>query len=261
MKPVKRVFLTGNNCSGIADTFEAAGFNLASTAEEAEVVVVSGGDGTILRAMDSMLGTGVPILGVNSGHLGFLADCELSSVKESMECLLSGDYMIDRLPVLETVCPGGAKVRALNEICINRGAEGGILHVEVRVDRRKVAIMASDGVMVSTPSGSTAYNLSCGGPVLHPNLPVVIITPICPHLLAIRPIVVPISSEISFQVIRATGRDPLILADGSAKCGAIAQGETITVVNSDLTCPVVRTGRRSDYYAMLGRKLGWGYRG
>lgn len=261
MKPVRRILLTGRDGLESRRIFEKAGFDLVSSADDAEVVVVIGGDGTILRAMDDLLGSSVPILGVNSGHLGFLADCELSTVGESIECLLSGDYMIDLLPVLETVGPGGVRVRALNEICINRCAEGGILHIRVYVDGREVAVMASDGVMVSTPSGSTAYNLSCGGPVLHPNLPVVIITSICPHLLAIRPIVVPLSSEIKFKIIRATGRDPLILADGAAKCGSIAEGETITVANSSLTCPVVRTGRRSDYYAMLGKKLGWGYRG
>jgi len=261
MKPVNRILLRGHEVEHCRRIFQEAGFQIVTSAEKAETVVVVGGDGTILRAMDDFLGSSVPILGVNAGHLGFLADCELSTINESMDCLSSGDYMIDLLPVLETVGPGGIRVRALNEICINRCAEGGILHIRVYVDGREVALMASDGVMVSTPSGSTAYNLSCGGPVLHPNLPVVIITSICPHLLALRPIVVPLSSEIRFEVIRATGRDPLILADGAAKCGAIAEGETITVANADLSCPVVKTGRRSDYYAMLGKKLGWGYRG
>ncbi len=118
-----------------------------------------------------------------------------------------------------------------------------------------------DGVLVSTPSGSTAYNLSCGGPILHPNLPVAIITAICPHLLAIRPIVVPLSAHIEFTVIRSRGRNPLIMADGTAKCGSMKEGDTISVQSSSLTCPVIRTGRRSDYYALLGKKLGWGYRG
>jgi NAD+ kinase len=261
MKPVKRILIRERNGENRGDVFRQAGLEIVDRVQDAEVVAVIGGDGTILRAMDDLLDSGVPILGVNAGHLGFLADCELSAVGDSIDCLLSGDYMIDHLPVLETEGPGGTRVRALNEICINRCAEGGILHIRVFVDQREVAVMASDGVMVSTPSGSTAYNLSCGGPVLHPNLPVVIITSICPHLLAIRPIVVPLSSRIEFTVIRATGRDPLILADGAAKCGAIAQGETIMVTSSDLTCPVVRTGRRSDYYAMLGKKLGWGFRG
>ena len=261
MKQVKRILVTEQNGDSRADIFREAGFELVSSAADADVVVAIGGDGTILRTMDEFLESGVPILGVNAGHLGFLADCELSAVQGSIECLLSGDYMIDNLPVLETVGPGGIRVRALNEICINRCAEGGILHIRVFVDQREVAVMASDGVLVSTPSGSTAYNLSCGGPVLHPNLPVVIITSICPHLLALRPIVVPLSSKIEFTVIRAAGKDPLILADGAAKCGSIAPGESITVMNSPLKCPVIRTGKRSDYYAMLGKKLGWGYRG
>jgi len=246
---------------GCADLFENAGLEITGSADKAEAAIVVGGDGTILRAMDDLLGTEIPILGVNAGHLGFLADCELSSVSDSIECLLSGDYMTDLLPVLESTGPDGTRARALNEICINRCPDGGILHIRVLVDDREIAVMASDGVLVSTPSGSTAYNLSCGGPVLHPNLPVVIITPICPHLLAIRPIVVPLSSVIEFTVLRARGKDPMVLADGAAKCGSITQGESITVVRSGLTCPVIRTGRRSDYYEMLGRKLGWGYRG
>lgn len=261
MRQVKRILITGHTSEVFPETFLSAGLEPVETPEESQAVIAVGGDGTILRAMDQFLHTGVPILGVNAGHLGFLADCELSNLSGSLECLSSGDYMIDELPVLETECPGGVRVRAVNEICINRCAEGGILHIKVFVDDREVAVIASDGVMVSTPSGSTAYNLSCGGPVLHPNLPVVIVTSICPHLLALRPIVVPLDSRIGFRLLRARGKDPLILADGTAKCGSIAPGETITVTKSSLTCPVIRTGRRSDYYEMLGRKLGWGYRG
>lgn len=260
MEPIRRVFITGDPRS-IEDSFRSAGMEVVDSVSHAGAVVVAGGDGTILRTMDRFLEEGVPVLGINSGHLGFLADCDAGAVDETISCLASGDYLIDRLPVLETEGPGGTLVRALNEISINRCAEGGILHIQVLVDGREVAVMASDGVMVSTPSGSTAYNLSCGGPVLHPNLPVVIITPICPHLLALRPIVVPISSLIGFRVLRATGKNPLILADGAAKCGAIGPGEAIAVRRSGLACSVIRTGRRSDYYEMLGKKLGWGYRG
>lgn len=261
MKPIRRVFISGHNDPGLNESFIRGGFTIVGSSAEAEAVVTVGGDGTILRTMDELLGSGVPVLAVNSGHLGFLADCERSSVRDSMECLLTGDYMIDHLPVLKTTGPRGKKVRALNEICINRCAEGGILHIRVSVDDRQVALMASDGVLVSTPSGSTAYNLSCGGPVLYPDLPVVIITSICPHLLAIRPIVVPLTADIEFTVLRARGKDPLIIADGRAECGPIAQGESITVSASELKSPVIRTGKRADYFSTLGRKLGWGFRG
>jgi len=261
LNPVKRILLYSRKPEACMGIFKSAGLEITGDPGDADAAVVVGGDGTILSTMDELLGTGVPILGVNAGHIGFLADCELENVEESVSCIISGDYMIDNLPVLEARGPGGVYARALNEVCINRCAEGGILHIKVKVNHREVAVMASDGVLVSTPSGSTAYNLSCGGPILHPNLPVSIITPICPHLLAIRPIVVPLSSEIEFTVMRARGKSPLIIADGTAKCRAISQGESITVKSADLKCPVIRTGRRSDYYAMLGRKLGWGYRG
>lgn len=261
MKRIRRILLRSQDEFHAPGIFKGAGLEIMESPDDAEAAVVVGGDGTILRAMDELLGTGLPILGVNAGHIGFLADCELSSVNESIQCLLSGDYMIDLLSVLETTGPEGTNVRALNEICINRRTDSGILHIKVLVDRREIADLASDGILVSTPSGSTAYNLSCGGPVLHPNLPALIITPICPHLLAIRPIVVPVSSLIEFTVTRARGRDPLILADGAAKCGSISPGQTISIRISDQKCPVIRTGRRSDYYEMLGRKLGWGYRG
>lgn len=261
MKALRRVFIPKPAAEKYTGIFKDAGMDLLTQSDGADAVIAIGGDGTILKVMDSLLGSGLPILGVNAGHIGFLADCELAGVRESIACLLSGDYEIDNLPVLKTTGPGGFCVRALNEICISRSAEGGILHIRVLVDGREVAVVASDGIMVSTPSGSTAYNLSCGGPILHPNLPVVIITAICPHLLAIRPIVVPLSAKIEFTVLRSRGKNPLILADGMAKCGSMTEGDTISVQPSSLACPVIRTGRRSDYYAMLGEKLGWGFRG
>lgn len=261
MKVVKKVFIQSSAAEEYDSIFKSAGIDVLTQSEGADAAIAIGGDGIILKIMDTLLGSNLPILGVNAGHIGFLADCELEKVGDSIACLLSGDYEIDYLPVLKTTGPGGICVRALNEICISRAAEGGILHIRVLVDGREVAVMASDGVMVSTPSGSTAYNLSCGGPILHPNLPVVIITAICPHLLAIRPIVVPLSSQIEFTILRSRGKNPLILADGTAKCGSMTEGDTIAVQPSSLTCPVIRTGRRSDYYAMLGKKLGWGYRG
>jgi len=261
MKPINRILIDGSDLPEYRELFIQAGFAVVENIDDAGAVAAIGGDGTILNTMDRYLGSGVPVMGVNAGHLGFLADCELSGIGDSISCLLSGDYGIENLPVLETTSPEGTCIRALNEICICRSAEGGILHIRVNTDGREVAVMASDGVLVATPSGSTAYNLSCGGPILHPNLPVLIITAICPHLLAIRPIVVPLSSRIEFTILRSRGKNPLILADGNAKCGAMKEEDTISVQASSLTSPVIRTGRRSDYYAMLGKKLGWGYRG
>lgn len=261
VKQIRKVFIEQRHTAEYACLFQQAGLEVVSIKAESDAVIAFGGDGTILGMMDSLVGSDIPVLGVNAGHIGFLADCELSALSDSINCLISGDYAVDNLPVLETTGPGGRKVRALNEICINRSAEGGILHISVLVDSREIAVIASDGVLVSTPSGSTAYSLSCGGPILHPNLPVVIVNAICPHLLAIRPIVMPISSRIEFKVLRSRGKKPFIIADGTAKCGAMSEGDTITITASSLTCQVIRTGRRSDYYAMLGKKLGWGYRG
>jgi NAD+ kinase len=261
VKPVKKVFIQEDASEKYGSLFAEAGVEVVSSPDLADAAIAIGGDGTILKVMDMLLGSNLPVLGVNAGHLGFLADCELDAVEDSIKCIISGDYKVDNLPVLKTTGPGGMQVRALNEICISRSAEGGILHIRVLVDGREVAVVASDGIMVSTPSGSTAYNLSCGGPILHPKLPVVIVTAICPHLLAIRPIVVPLSAKIEFAILRSRGKNPLILADGVAKCGSMEEGDTIVVKSSTLTSPVIKTGRRSDYYALLGKKLGWGYRG
>ena len=261
MKAIKSVYLSSGVISKYKDLFTKRNLAVHSDVNKADVAVAIGGDGTILKEMDLLLGKGIPILAVNAGHLGFLADCDISRIDESISCLIAGDYKIDNLPVVKTTGPENICVRALNEISISRAAEGGILHIQILVDGREVAVIASDGVMVSTPSGSTAYNLSCGGPILHPKLPVVIITPICPHLLAIRPIVVPLSAQIEFIIIRSRGKKPLIMTDGTAKAGAMGEGDSITIEKSSFLCPVIKTGRRSDYYAMLGKKLGWGYRG
>ena len=261
LKSIKSVYLPSGVFPKYKEVFIGRGLSVSSEVDKADVAIAIGGDGTILKEMDLLLDSGIPVLGINAGHLGFLADCEISKIDESITCLISGDYKIDSLPVIETTGPQNICVRALNEICISRAAEGGILHIQILVDGREVAVIASDGVMVSTPSGSTAYNLSCGGPILHPKLPVVIITPICPHLLAIRPIVVPLSAKIEFIILRSRGKKPLIMTDGTAKGGAMGQGDSIVIEESSLLCPVIKTGRRSDYYAMLGKKLGWGYRG
>ncbi|PIE53401.1 hypothetical protein CSA37_01725 [Candidatus Fermentibacteria bacterium] len=260
MKKIRRVALRSSSPDSCAETIIEAGLQLVDNPAEADAVVVAGGDGTILRYMNELLPVKRPVLAVNAGHLGFLADCELESMADALGIIREGLYSISELPVIEADC-GGSTARALNDICINRCPEGGILHITVSVDGGQVASIASDGVLVSTPSGSTAYNLSCGGPILHPNLPAVIINAICPHLLAIRPIVVPLSSVVKFTVTRAREKAPLILADGVSRCGSLEAGDSITVRDSGLRCPVIRTGESGDHYTVLGCKLGWGFRG
>jgi NAD+ kinase len=225
-----------------------------------DMAMVLGGDGTILRGLGYFMDLSVPVMGVNAGHLGFLASVEKDLVGESIRRVSEGDYFIETNPVLRGDMPSEQTLKAVNDFSVNRSMIGGILYFDIFVGDQKVAHIAGDGIVISTPLGSTAYSLSCGGPILDPDLPAILVVPICPHSLSLRPLVVPDHQLISVRIgqLRSTG--PVVSVDGSP-CGTLRSGEMLRVTRGDGSCMSVRFNDEPGYYSRLGLKLGWGVRG
>lgn len=226
----------------------------------ADVAVVLGGDGSILRGMDHFMEAGTPVLGINTGHLGFLAVAEKKDMTRVVEGLAAGNYVVGALPLLSGEYPSGKRLPAVNDFSLNRSMVGGILHLDVMVDGAMVAKVAGDGLVVSTAMGSTAYGLSCGGPILDPGLPAILVVPICPHSLSLRPLVVPETVTVSVVVGELRGTGPVVCADGRPS-GTLDQGEVFRISKGTAVCRVVEFPDRPGYYHRLGEKLGWGLRG
>ena len=200
------------------------------------------------------------MLGVNAGHLGFLASSEISGIEKTIARISKGDYFIDTTPVLRAEFPSEQFITAVNDFSINRSMIGGILSFNLFVNDIKVAHMAGDGLVISTPFGSTAYSLSCGGPILDPGLPAILVVPICPHSLSLRPLVVADDRCISVQICELRSTGPVVSADG-APSGTLKSGEILKVTRGTGSCMSVRFHDEPGYYSRLGLKLGWGVRG
>lgn len=235
------------------------GFNL-SEGRSCDMAIVLGGDGTILRGLGYFRELNVPVLGVNAGHLGFLASAEKAGLKETVSRISEGDYYIDTTPVLRAEFPSKQAITAVNDFSINRSMMGGILSFNLYVNSVKVAHMTGDGLAISTPSGSTAYSLSCGGPILDPGLPAILIVPICAHSLSLRPLVVPDDRCVSVEICELRSTGPVVSADGLPS-GTLKSGEVLEVTRGNGSCMIVRFHDEPGYYSKLGLKLGWGVRG
>ena len=153
-----------------------------------DVMVSIGGDGTLLSAVHQIGGTGIPVVGINFGHLGFLTTAGRDDIEKLADCLTNGRYTIENRTMLE-VKTDESTLYALNEVYLHRQDQSPLLHTQVEVDGYKVATYAADGLIVATPTGSTAYSLSCGGPILAPGSGSIVITPIAAHTLTLRPVV------------------------------------------------------------------------
>jgi NAD+ kinase len=228
--------------------------------DSADAALVLGGDGSILRGMDHFMETGVPVLGINTGHLGFLAVVEKDGMTGAVDRLGRGDFVVESLPLMLGELPSGRRLRAVNDFSLNRQMMGGILHFDVLVDGAQVARVTGDGLVVSTPLGSTAYGLSCGGPILDPGLPAMLVVPICPHSLSLRPLVVPDTVTVTVRVGELRGEGPIICADGRPS-GTLDRNGELRVSMGAGACRVVEFSDRPGYYHRLGQKLGWGLRG
>lgn len=224
-----------------------------------EFIIVLGGDGTLLSVARLIGGKGTPILGVNLGSLGFLTEVTLEEMYPLLEEILAGDMIIDERGMLEaSIQRDGkevAKYLVLNDVVINKGAFARMILMETRVGGRYLNTYRADGLIISTPTGSTAYSLSAGGPIVYPTVGSVIISPICPHTLTNRPIVIP--DNVDIEVTLSTeNEDALVTLDGQEGF-SLKYMDTI-IVKKSLNKTRLILSPKKDYYQILRQKLRWG---
>jgi NAD+ kinase len=220
--------------------------------------VVLGGDGTLLSVARNLAGD-APILGVNLGTLGFLTEINRAELYPSMVQVLQGQFDTEERSLLDIELRRDGEpplgYRVLNDAVVAKSALSRIIEISLRVDDHLVARYRSDGVIVSTPTGSTAYNLSAQGPILFPRLPVMVLTPICPHTLSLRPLVVPDSSRA--EVTLETQREEVYLTLDGQEGTTLGFGDCVRATRSDKTARLVRISGRT-FYDGLRNKLHWG---
>ncbi len=223
-----------------------------------DLVVVLGGDGTLLSVARTMT-RGVPILGVNLGNLGFLTEINRSEMYPTLVEVLEGRYALEERSLFDVELrrDGGkpSVFRVLNDAVINKSALSRIIELTLRVDGHLIARFRADGLIISTPTGSTAYNLSAGGPVLNPLLPVAVLTPICPHALSLRPIVVPDAGPI--EVTLETQAEEVYLTLDGQEGTSLGFRDTVRIARSQSKVRLVKVSERSFYDSLRG-KLRWG---
>jgi NAD+ kinase len=228
-------------------------------AAKAEALVVLGGDGTLL-AVSRLLERPVPLLGVNFGSLGFLTEVALPELYPTLEALLANRHQTEERRLLHAVVHRAGKAEAaadvLNDVVITKGGASRIIELDVSVDGLFVSAFRADGLIVSSPTGSTAYNLAAGGPILHPTLPAIVLTPICPHMLTNRPLVVSDESRIEVR-LRASREVEVMAALDGQQIFALSDQDGVTVTRSGRRLQLVKAAGR-DYYEVLRTKLKWG---
>jgi NAD+ kinase len=239
-----------------AAMIDARGMEFSILCKHVDALVTLGGDGTLISAVRRSFEYDLPVLGVYAGNLGFLADVNLKELDEFVANMVRGKSRIDKRSVLEaTVIKGNQEIKmyAFNDIVLTRPSISKMIHIETLVDAKSFNTYYGDGVIVSTPTGSTAYNLSAGGPVLFPLAHVFTLTPICPHSLTQRAVVLP--GEFSIEM--KTPQDiALVIIDGQ-DMHELAQGESIHIKLASKTAQLIHR-EEFNYFDVLKTKLGWG---
>lgn len=222
--------------------------------KKVDFIISLGGDGTILRLIHRHPEIDAPILAVNLGSLGFMADIRANEVEHSLDNLLSGKFTVQSRLVIEGELQQGKSNFAVNDIVVHRANNPSIIDLAINVDGRYLNTFAADGVIVSTPSGSTAYSLAAGGPIMTPELDALVLTPINPHTISNRPIVLMPSQEIRIEYI--SDHSPVEITYDGIPCFTMRTGESMTIKRSQRFFRLVCMPEH-DYYATLRDKLGW----
>jgi NAD+ kinase len=227
----------------------------------ADLVVVLGGDGTLIAAARLVGDREIPILGVNLGSLGFLTEITLQELYPAVERVLAGDFEVSRrMMLMAAIMRQGEELerhRVLNDVVINKGALARIVDMETSVSGRYLTTFKADGLIVSTPTGSTGYSLSANGPIIHPGLESISITPICPHTLTNRPLVMPADARISIS-LNTVDEAVFLTLDGQVGV-KLTCGDVVQIWKAEQSTLLVQS-RSKDYFEVLRTKLKWGER-
>ncbi|RBP50820.1 NAD(+)/NADH kinase [Arenicella xantha] len=225
-----------------------------------DLAVVIGGDGTMLHVARRMAEAEIPVIGINRGRLGFLTDIPLADMLEEIDMILNGEFTEEDRMMLDVTVYRGTEVlyqqTALNDIVIGRHALEKLISWEVQVNDQFVTAARSDGVIISTPTGSTAYALSAGGAIMHPGTDVISVVPVSPHTLSNRPITLPANSDLAFTIQNRTKNSAHVSSDGLIGYSLIGD-ETVKIARSKHVVKLLHT-KNYNYFAMLRAKLGWG---
>ncbi|MEN9838683.1 MAG: hypothetical protein RL177_162 [Bacteroidota bacterium] len=232
---------------------------LTSTEEDAvagsDVVVAIGGDGTMLRTARRVIGLGVPILGINSGRLGFLANIPKSQLEDALQKTVDGNYTLDHRWILEATDSSGERHFALNEFLFSKGSSASMVKLSAFYNDQFINTYWADGLIIATPTGSTAYNMSAGGPIVHPECDVMVLSPISPHTLTTRPLVLPGNGRITIRA-EHSNHEVLLSKDGENMDIPMNRIE-VQVVRSAHTIDLIQLPGQQ-YFDTLRTKLMWG---
>jgi NAD+ kinase len=222
--------------------------------QEIQFIISLGGDGTILALMHQHAQLDAPVLGINMGHLGFMADVQIADVYPSLQDLLTGAFKVEERLMLQGETVGGEKSFAVNDIVIHRAINPSLVQISVHANGLYLNTFEADGLIIATPNGSTAYSLAAGGPILSPTLEAMVITPICPHTISNRPIVLTADQEIQIQYLSEYA--PVeVRTDGMTRF-QLKTGEVFHISRAKKKFKLVNL-LRQDYFSTLRTKLGW----
>lgn len=220
-----------------------------------DLVIVLGGDGTLLSIAHLAAQKNVPVVGVNLGNLGFLTGVPLGEMKLTLDSFLEGNEKIVSPRRMLEASSKGKIYYCLNDVVINKGALARMIQVVIKIDEKKIATPRADGFVISTPTGSTAYSLSAGGPIIQPYIPAIIIAPICPHTLSFRPMVISSRSKIKIKLL--TGGEEVYLTLDGQRGNLMEKNDEVEIKISHLELQLISSPKRN-YFDLVQEKLGWG---
>ncbi len=224
---------------------------------EAEFLIVLGGDGTILRVARNAAYTSVPLIGLNFGTLGYLTDVDKSQSFDALTMVLAGNYQTQKRMMLESQISSDGIIKeqslALNDICVIHGAYSNMINIEVFINDEFIDYYRGDGFIAATPTGSTAYNLSAGGAILKPDSKMIALTPICPHMLYARPLVIPASDVVKIKLSKQKNTEGVVVVDGQSHTALLPEN-TVTIKCSNYYTSIIKTNSNS-FFDILRHKM------
>jgi len=249
-----RAFLEGS----VEEVWQVSDWQDNSTTERmpgTELLICLGGDGTVLRAARTIIPHQTAVLGVNMGRLGFLAEVRPGELMDRLPEVLDGRYRIEERAMLQIeVSAWGVTYHALNDVVVGRSNVGRPVYVDVAIDGSRLAVFRCDAMIVASATGSTAYSLSAGGPILHPESKEMVLTPVAPHMAAARPLVLPPQTAVALAV--SADKDAVVSVDGQVD-RPLSSGDEIRVCRSPHAARFIRFSKPEDYYALLAERLDW----
>ncbi len=225
----------------------------------ARAVVALGGDGTLLAAARKAVPVGVPVLGINLGRLGFLTAADIQRARPVLEKLLSGRLVSADRMMLEAIPPKGPPMPIVNDCVIQGAAPGRVVRLSVRVDGEPLGTYVGDGLIVATPTGSTAYSMAAGGPIVSPEIDLILLTPICPHSLSQRPVLIPPGTIVDVRLEPRHPMEKLVVSVDGREPFTLSRGERVFLRRMEARLHILSEKERS-FFGVLREKLLWGER-